>query len=239
MSRIYRDFHEAQNEIRRDLAELGVEVKLETMQHFDVKGDEEIGITMELMNYQYTVVDPDYTKLEGVHEEWVKQEWRDRRAGGLNPGLAWKKRKEIWRPLMEYEGKAGAFARSTNRPTKFSYTYSERMGGPHIQRVIDEIKEHPHTRQAWLPVWGPIDETRRGKRRVPCSLGYQFLWRQGKLHVTYVMRSCDFFLHYANDVALATILMKYIARETGLEPGTFSHFVGSLHVYKKDVADVF
>jgi len=35
------------------------------------------------------------------------------------------------------------------------------------------------------------------------------------------------------------MLLTYIAGATDLEVGTFTHFVGSLHVYAKDVADVF
>lgn len=233
--RIYRTFIEAQNEIKRDLAELGVQVELETMQHFQVQDDPELGITMELSDYQYSVSDPRYEDLEGVHEEWVTQEWRDRLAGGLNPGLAWKKRRDVWLPLMERSD----YQVKNNLAGKFAYTYSERMGGKRIRWIIEEIQKHPHSRQLWLPVWWQIDNERVGNRRVPCSLGYQFLWRRDTLNITYHMRSCDFVTHYANDVALATILMRYVAKETGLEPGTFTHVVGSLHVYKRDVADVF
>jgi thymidylate synthase len=54
-----------------------------------------------------------------------------------------------------------------------------------------------------------------------------------------MMRSCDFHTHYANDVALASILLHYVAKKVDVPVGTFTHFVGSLHVYAKDVADVF
>lgn len=230
--RNYKDFPEAQNEIKRDLAELGVEVHTETMQDKNIEGDPEF-YTMELANYDYTVLDPQYDEVEGVHEEWVTQEWEDRLVGDLNPGRAWKTRRDVWEQFMESRQIPG-------RPrTHFSYTYSERMGGNHITNLVRELQLHPNSRQLWLPVWWPKDENRRGERRVPCSLGYWFVQRGGKLHETYVMRSCDFFTHYANDVALATMLLHYVARSAKLEVGTFTHFVGSLHVYKKDVADVF
>lgn len=234
MGRNYSTFPEAQNEIARDLAELGVKVQPETMQD-KVVADNEDFLTMELANYEYTVLRPDYTEIEGVHEEWVKTEWEDRLAGELNPGRAWKTRKEVWDQFLEGDkGDNGG-----KLPRKFSYSYSERMGGRHIQAVVDELKEHPHSRQLWLPVWWPQDETRRGERRVPCSLGYWLVMRQDKLNMTYMMRSCDFFTHYANDVALANILQHYVAGQTDYEIGTFTHFIGSFHVYRKDVADVF
>lgn len=234
MGRNYSTFPEAQNEIARDLAELGTRVRLETMQDKDIAGDKDFE-TMELANYEYTVLRPDYTEIDGVHEEWVKTEWEDRLAGDLNPGRAWRTRPEVWEQFLEGDkGENGGRV-----PRKFSYAYPERMGGQHVQRIIEELRTHPHSRQLWLPVWWPIDETRRGERRVPCSLGYWMVMRQGKLNLTYMMRSCDFFTHYANDVALANILQHYVAGEVGYDVGTFTHFIGSFHVYRKDVADVF
>ena len=232
MSRIFKDFPEAQNEIRRDLAELAITVHPETMQDIYVKGNPDFD-THELQNYVYTVLKPDPEEISGVHEAWVRQEWVDRLSGDLNPGNAWRERPEIWEPLMESKMVGG------QKYGAFSYTYSERMGGIHIDRLIEELQTHPNSRQLWLPVWSSIDEKRRGDRRVPCSLGYWFVYRDGALHVTYMMRSCDFVTHYGNDVALATILMRYIAKEAHVEPGTFNHVVGSLHVYAKDVEGVF
>lgn len=228
MSRLFADFPEAQNEIVRDLAELGTEVHTETMQDRHIEGDPDY-YTKELTNYVYTVLKPNYTEIEGVHDEWVAQEWEDRLIGELNPGRAWKLRREVWDDLREHV--LGG---------KFAYTYSQRMGGRHIQKIVDELATHPNSRQLWLPVWwNPMDEDRLGNRRVPCSLGYWFVQRKGALHETYIMRSCDFYTHYSNDVALATMLLHYIAKVSGFKVGTFTHHVGSFHVYAKDVEHVF
>jgi len=230
--RFYVDFAEAKNEITRDLAELGVDVQPETMQDIYVADRPEFS-TKELQNYAYTVSNPDYVLIEGAHWDWVKQEWEDRLLGGLNPGHAWKQRPEVWEQFIEGRG------RGDKRWEKFAYTYSERMGGPHIEKVVDELREHPHSRQLWVPVWYPNDENRRGERRVPCSLGYWFVHRGGQLNVTYVMRSCDFATHWANDVALASLLLHHIAQRAELEVGSLTQFIGSFHVYAKDVASVF
>lgn len=230
--RLFISFDEAQNEIARDLAELGETVQPETMQAIDVHDNPDY-LTKELVNYGYSVTKPNFTEIEGVHEEWVKQEWEDRLIGDLNPGRAWKKRPEIWRNLMTQPPGRGPGA------GHFSYTYSRRMGGKYLQGIIDELAIHPHSRQLYLPVWTPTDSTRRGVQRVPCSLGYWFVQRSGKLNLTYMMRSCDFHTHYSNDVALAAIMQKYVSLKAGLKLGTFTHFVGSLHVYAKDVEDVF
>lgn len=232
--RLYQDFSEAQNEIRRDLAELGIEVHPETMQDKYVADNPDFN-TRELYNYDYSVLNPAYTLIEGVHADWVSTEWEDRLSGYLNPGRAWGLRPEVWEQFLEDKGQLGGV-----KHRGFSYTYSERMGGHHIDLLIDELKKHPNSRQLWLPVWDrQIDENRRGERRVPCSLGYWFVNREDRLHITYMMRSCDFATHWANDVCLASILLHHIAREAGLKVGSFTHFVGSLHVYAKDVAGVF
>lgn len=232
--RLFKDFPEARNEIKRDLAELGTTVRPETMQHFDVKGNEDFA-TKEITNYAYTVLDPDFTEVEGVHEDWVEQEWQDRVTGGLNPGRAWRKRRDVWEPLMEKRDRHES-------QRNFSYTYSDRMGGEKIDQIVEELERHPHSRQLWLPVWwGPTDNIRRGKKRVPCSLGYWFDYRGDpeKLHMTYMMRSCDFATHYPNDVCLATLLLYHVAERAKVKVGTFTHFIGSFHVYAKDVAEVF
>lgn len=230
--RIYSTFEEAQNEIKRDLAELGTKVQPETMQDIFV-GDRPEFETMELSNYIYTVTHPNYLQIGGVHDEWVQQEWADRLAGDLNPGRSWQRRKDIWIPFLE-----------NRKPPKFmgrfSYTYSQRMGGKHMRAIIEELEAHPHSRQLYLPVWDrSLDEDRRGKRRVPCSLGYWFVMRNNRVNITYMMRSCDLMTHYPNDIALASILQEHIAIESGYQVGDFIHFVGSLHAYKKDLADIF
>lgn len=231
--RTYVTFDEAQNEIRRDLKELGVKVHTQTMQDKNIADDPNYE-TYELANYIYTVTRPDYTDITDLSDDWVRQEWEDRLIGGLNPGRAWKLRKDVWLPFLY---KTGGYHGTHGR---FSYTYSDRMGGNHLQYIVQELKTHPESRQLYLPVWDRnVDERRRGVHRVPCSLGYWFVQRRGELHLTYMMRSCDFATHFANDIALANIMQHYVAGECGYKVGSFTHFVGSFHVYEKDVADVF
>lgn len=233
--RIFADLKEAQNEIKRDLAELGVEVHTETMQDKWIADKPEFA-TMELQNYVYQVLKPIPKDLDGVHWEYVDQEFEDRLVGDRNPGKSWRKRPEVWEEFLEVDlGEGGG-----RGPSRFSYTYSQRMGGRHLQKLIDQMTARPNSRQMWLPVWWPIDEERRGERRVPCSLGYWLVRRAGLLHMTYVMRSCDFATHWPIDVSLAVMIQRYIAQEVpNTKPGTFTQFIGSFHIYKKDVAGVF
>ncbi len=72
--------------------------------------------------------------------------------------------------------------------------------------------------------------------RIPCSLYYQILVRDGKVDLHYAMRSCDFLTHFPVDIALAIRMQHYITERLGRAVGTFSYFTGSLHAYRKDLA---
>jgi thymidylate synthase len=226
LMRIFRNFEEALGEIKRDLSEMGLEVHPQTMQDKVVEGDTDY-FTKELQNYDYTVKDAmqSIDQLSPV-QPWADAEFKERVSGlHLKPGTAWLHRPEVWTEFL-HDG-------------QFAYTYPDRMADS-LGKIIEELKKHPESRQLYLNIWEGTDlNFLGGGSRVPCSLGYLFQLRYGKLNITYMMRSCDFVTHFQNDVYLATRLMNYVAEQAGVQPGNFSHFIGSFHIYKKDTQGVF
>lgn len=227
--RVYRNFREAKNEIARDLNELGVEVFAGYQGMSHDKLDREAFTTKELQGYDYRVLVPTLTDLEPI-QPWADAEWADRLSGirghPVNPGEAWKLRSDLWTPLLEEDG-------------RFSYTYSERLAHS-VPPVIFELYERPTSRQAYASVWDPrLDGFMMGTRRVPCSLGYHFMLRNGALDVTYTMRSSDFATHFDNDLWLALKLQTFVAEKINQPVGTLTHVVHSLHTYAKNVAGIF
>lgn len=224
--RIFVNFEEALNEIKRDLAEMGTEVHPQTMQDKYVAEDPNY-LTKELQNYAYTVKDATKS-ISDIHpiQPWADAEFQERiNPEAINPGEAYLLRKEVWDEYL-HDG-------------KFAYTYSERMWDK-IHRIISELKDNPESRQLFLNIWEGYDlRNLGGLSRVPCSLGYLFQFRGNKLHMTYMMRSCDYATHFQNDVYLAVELLDYISRCANVQAGNFTHFIGSLHVYQKDVKGVF
>lgn len=228
--RIYKSLKECASETKRELAELGTEVQLETMQDKVIKGDPDY-FTNELLGYSFMVTNTDDLielplAFEKVHEiEWAEEEFKERISPELiNPGEAYKIR-EVWEEFM-HDG-------------KFSYTYNERMRYQ-IDNVIECLKTTPHSRNALIVLWEPIDNTRiGGKARVPCSIYYQFLIRNGKLNLIYNIRSNDLMQHWCWDVYLAIKLQEYIADKIGREKGWFMQQIGSLHSYQKDLKGIF
>lgn len=228
--RIYNNTNEAFEEIKRDLSEMGILVKPKTMQDKVVEGKPEYE-TLELQNYAYTVLEVIPDRVEGVSLPWADEEFKERISPlpKINPGIAWELRKEIWREYLD-----------TNR--EFAYTYHDRLNYfDQLNKIINRIKVDPDSRQLWLNIWDTQQDINNlgGISRVPCSLGYNFQVRNGKLNIHYIMRSCDFNTHFRNDVYLAMKLLQYVAILTNLPVGTFTQTIFSLHMYRKDAEGVF
>jgi thymidylate synthase len=232
--RHYYDCLEMIKEVERDLAEMGIEYQSYSVQDQIVENDENYK-TKELTGYAYKLFSTDNLGEMVLHQhdkeylKWVIAESCERTAppsNKHNPGFAWEKRKNFWKQYI--------------RQGKFSYTYVERWN-EQLQYILDELTRHPNTRQAIMTMydrhqdmmnWGGLD-------RVPCSLTYQFLLRDNKLNLIYSMRSCDFINFFAADVYCSLALMEYIANTLGCGLGVFTHFIGSLHAFKKDMEGVF
>ena len=68
-----------------------------------------------------------------------------------------------------------------------------------------------------------------------CTLGYQFLHRDGKLNMTVSFRSHDFFGGFKTyDFALASFIQQSFCSWLDMEPGTLGVYENSLHYYNRD-----
>lgn len=182
---------------------------------------------------------------------WAEDHFLERISGQpLNPPPS-----EAWWPFAQSQNavhKAG---------TIFSHTYPERywprFAGegdtrpngrqvfvPHngiryeygdLQDVIHLLQDQPHTRQAFLPVWFPEDTGVNSGQRVPCTLGYHFMVRRGRLSIRYYMRSCDFRRHFRDDVYMTVRLAQWVAQQLSLETDELIMHISSLHVFEGDL----
>ena len=223
--RVYDDCYELMSEIFREVWEMGHIVHTNTMQNKDIADDEGYK-TKEVMMYSYCL-----TGLKKISylffadvmaREWADAEFVERVSfTPTNPGIAYKLRKHIWDEFL-------------NADNKFDYSYNERMIGK-IKDIIRLLKKDPDSRQAIINIWNDEDyDGIGGHLRVPCSMYYQFLIRNGQLNIIYNQRSADVVTHFGNDVYLAYRLMEHIAHLLDIKPGYLYHNIGSLHSYKKD-----
>lgn len=228
--RFYTNFSQALNELKRELKEMGIKIHQRSVQNKIVENNPDYD-AYELQNYTYTVTSPNWKDIPLSEQAglWCQAEFYERISGRpLNPGEAWKFRTEYWSEFF-----------SKHKTGKFDYTYPERMMDP-LYSVVEALKKDPFTRRAFLPIFDRQEDVQDDfSTRIPCSLGYWFYFRQEKLHITYLQRSADFSEHFKNDIYLADRLKCHIAEELGMQPGNFSHWLGSLHIFAKDVKNVF
>lgn len=117
--------------------------------------------------------------------------------------------------------------------------YQERFGirfhYGDLNDLVDLLKREPDTRQAFLPVWFPEDTGVVHRGRVPCTIGYHFIMREGALNVVYYIRACDWIRHFRDDVYLTIKLTDWIrAQMQDIVMGTFTMHITSLHVFEKE-----
>jgi thymidylate synthase len=117
-----------------------------------------------------------------------------------------------------------------------SYHASRKPGDPTtpLDCVLEILAEHDNSRQAILPMWTGGDLAhayRRDVNDIPCTICIQFLVRSGHLHAVTYMRSQDLWLGMPYDIFCFTCLQMMLADHLGLSYGTYTHNVGSLHIY--------
>jgi len=138
----------------------------------------------------------------------------------------------------------------------FSHSYPERMWQNNGERAkagilnkgirfnignlndaVSLLKKEPTTRQCYIPIWFPEDIVAANLgERVPCTFGWHFMLRHGKLHCSYHMRSCDVMRHLHNDLYFANRLCMWLIEEAELDavPGTLHFSATSLHCFEVD-----
>ena len=131
---------------------------------------------------------------------------------------------------------------------KFDHTYPERMWVKGLMSgirfepgdlgdVVKLLQKDITTRQAVMPMYSYEDITAGLEgRRVPCSLSWNFIVRDNKMHCTYTMRSCDALRHLHNDMYFANMLVLWIIGqlEQDIGLGTLQMSIMSLHCFNQE-----
>lgn len=200
---------------------------------------------------------------------WAEDHFQERVCGyPINPGKEW----ENWpfnRSAASFLDNRGKFnhnymerywpklAGKVGEPTRYPEDYERILERDNINRhdphtgimyeygdlgdVVALLANDPYTRQAYLPVWFPED-TGGGSKRAPCTIGYHFLMRDGKLDINYHIRSCDFVRHFRDDLYLTVRLVLWMLNAcracnsdwNDVVPGLFVMQIGSLHIFRND-----
>jgi thymidylate synthase len=100
------------------------------------------------------------------------------------------------------------------------------------QQIVELLRMDPESRRAVLNFREPTEDLVTVKD-VPCANTMQFLIRDSKLHAIVSMRSNDAIWGLPYDVFLFTMFQEFLASELGVPLGTYTHTVGSLHLYER------
>ena len=113
--------------------------------------------------------------------------------------------------------------------------------GPRIAKsiwdIIELLQKFPDTRQAVMLIWQEGDlkaALTTDTKDIPCTVQLQFFIRDHKLYCISYMRSNDIWLGMPYDIFCFTTLQRIIANELDVAYGSYTHCVGSLHLYEKN-----
>lgn len=110
-----------------------------------------------------------------------------------------------------------------------------------LEGVVHLLKKDPDSRQAVVALWDSADlagAIKGGTNDLPCTVCLQFRLRDNFLHASTYMRSNDAWLGTPYDVLNFTNIQKVLAGRLECYVGTYSHSVGSMHIYESDLAKV-
>lgn len=116
----------------------------------------------------------------------------------------------------------------------FHGAYGQRIYG-RLKPLVDLLKADPDSRQAVLTIFDSRQDLGASVRDVPCTLSLQFFVRNKKLCMRTTMRSNDVWLGLPYDLVQFTALQGAVAKALDLEMGWYTHSVGSLHLYARDL----
>lgn len=143
-------------------------------------------------------------------------------------------------PMTTYAPQYAKFAEKNGKAYgAYGKRIAENMGvyGNQLETVVELLHASSTTRQAVVTLWRPNDlhaACLGEKKDLPCTLTWQFLVRENQLHMVTNMRSNDVWLGMPYDIFVFTCIQILLANTLGVEPGTYTHNVGSMHLYEKN-----
>lgn len=106
-----------------------------------------------------------------------------------------------------------------------------------IAKVVESIKQSPHSRRHIVTAWNPADVDKMALP--PCHALFQFyVSTNGELSCQLYQRSADLFLGVPFNIASYALLNLMVAQVCGLKPGDFVHTFGDLHLYLNHLEQV-
>jgi thymidylate synthase len=121
----------------------------------------------------------------------------------------------------------------------YGFRLRHNAGFDQLERASQALAANPDGRQVVLQIWDPSKDfpDDRGEpvaEDIPCNICSLLKVRNGKLEWSQIMRSNDAFKGLPYNFVQFMTLQEVLAGWIGIEPGGYTHYADSLHLYEKD-----
>ncbi|CAK2045449.1 thymidylate synthase [Vibrio crassostreae] len=108
-----------------------------------------------------------------------------------------------------------------------------------IERALDILKQDDSdSKRVFLQIFSADENIYKCNIDVSCTLGLQLLLREDELHMVAYMRANDAYVGMLSDIFSFTFLQEFLASLLECKVGTYTHHVGSIHIYKNNIKNV-
>ena len=107
-----------------------------------------------------------------------------------------------------------------------------------MEYIYRLLRKNPTSRRAVISIYNQKDQNENLTFDVPSTISLQFLLREKRLNLICYMRSNDFWNGLPFDFGIFSFLQEVMASWLKVKLGTYIHFVGSAHIYLKDIQRV-
>lgn len=104
-------------------------------------------------------------------------------------------------------------------------------GVDQLKELVDTLKTNPNDRRMVVSYWNPPQLSRMALP--PCTVAWAVNVTDGKLHLSWFQRSCDFLIGGSTDIASMAIMQMLLCKESGLLAGKLSALFVDCHIYEK------
>jgi len=126
----------------------------------------------------------------------------------------------------------------------YGHRLRDSVGFDQLSRACDALTANPNGRQVVLQIWDaamdlPQNDGEPVAADIPCNICSMLKIRNGKLEWSQIMRSNDVFKGLPYNFIQFTTLQEVLSGWIGVEPGGYSHYADSLHLYDDNSEDAF
>jgi len=121
----------------------------------------------------------------------------------------------------------------------YGFRLRSNAGFDQLERAANALRTNSDGRQVVLQIWDPAmdfptDSGCPAALDIPCNICSLLKIRQEKLEWSQIMRSNDIFRGLPYNFVQFMTLQEVLAGWIGIEPGSYTHYADSLHLYRED-----